>query len=75
MKTFVSPKSEKVILRTHPIVSKVKGWYIKIIETSNNVFTVEAIDSYGRIVSKQGNNTVKLQEEIETLIKQIKISA
>ena len=65
MKKLITPKSEKVILRTHPIISNIRGWYIKVVETSNNVFYGEAIDCYGRIVSKQGNDPSKLQEEIE----------
>ncbi len=41
-------------------------------ETSNNAFYGEAVDYYGRIVSKQGNNPAKLQEEIEKAIKENK---
>jgi hypothetical protein len=70
MKKLVSPKSEKVILRTHPIISNIEGWYIKVVETSNNAFYGEAVDYYGRIVSKQGNNPSKLQEEIEEAIEE-----
>jgi hypothetical protein len=70
MKKIVSPKSEKVILRTHPIVSNAKGWYIKVVETSNEAFYVEATDYYGRIVSKQGSNSSNLQREIEKAIKE-----
>ena len=70
MKKFISPKSEKVLLRTHPITSNIKGWYVKVEEISNNAFLVEAIDYYGRIVSKQGNNPSQLQKEIEEAIKE-----
>ena len=69
MKIFVAPKSEKEILKTHPIASNIEGWFIKIDEISNNAFNVEVIDSYGRIISKQGNDPDNLQKEIEDLIK------
>ena len=65
MEKLISPKSEKVILRTHPIISNIQGWYIKVEEISNNAFLVQAIDYYGRIVSKQGNNPSELQRVIE----------
>jgi hypothetical protein len=65
MKKFIIPKTEKEILRTHPISSKTEGWFIRIEETSNNSFLVEAIDRYGRIVSKQGSNLTEMQAEVE----------
>ena len=65
MKKIVVPKTEKEILRSHPISSKTEGWLIKVEEMSNNSFLVEATDRYGRVVSKQGGNPVKLQAEIE----------
>jgi len=70
MEKLISPKSEKVILRTHQIISSVKDWYIKVVETSNEDFYVEATDYYGRIVSKQGSNSSNLQREIEEAIKE-----
>ena len=69
MKKLIAPKFEKEILRTHPVSSKVDGWFIKIEEISMSVFVVEAIDRYGRIVSKQGSDPNILREEIEKLIK------
>lgn len=65
MKKEIAAKTEKEILRTHPIVSQIKGWFIKINEVSNNAFVVEAIDCYGRMISKQGSDPLKLQLEIE----------
>ncbi len=68
MKKLISPKSEKTILRTHPIISNTKGWYIKVVETSQSSFFGEGVDCYGRMVSKRGNNPSELQEEIEEMI-------
>jgi len=72
MKKLVTPKTKKN-LRTHPISSKTEGWNIKIVEIYNNAFTIEAIDTYERIISKQGDDPIKLQDEIEELIANIKI--
>jgi len=69
MKFLIKTKSKKEILKTYPIASNIKGWFIRIDEISNNAFYVEAVDFYGRIISKQGNDPDKLQEEIEDLIK------
>ena len=71
MKKEIIPKTEKEILRTHPILSKIKGWFIKVEEISNDAFVVEAVDRYGRIISKQGNEPEILQVEIEKLIESI----
>jgi len=69
MKILIAPKSEKEIFRTHPISSKIEGWFIKIEEISMSVFVVEAVDRYGRSVSKHGSDPNVLCEEIEKLIK------
>jgi hypothetical protein len=69
MKKFIASKTEKEILKTHPISSTVEGWFIKVEEISNNAFVVEAIDCYGRCVSKQGNDPNSLRKEVENLIK------
>jgi len=68
MQRLITPKTEKVILRTHPIFSKVKGWFIKVKEFQNNAFVVEAVDRYGRTISKQGSDPDNLIKEIEELI-------
>ncbi|MCA1625302.1 MAG: hypothetical protein LC778_16195 [Acidobacteria bacterium] len=65
MKKLITPKTDAELLKTHPITSKIKGWFIKVAETSNNAFIVEAIDRYGRSVSKRGNDPIILQREIE----------
>ena len=56
---------EKEILRTHPIPSKIEGWFIKVEEISNNAFVVEAVDRCGKTISKQGSDPEILQIEIE----------
>ena len=65
MKVSVASKSEEEILKTHPIVSNLEGWFFKFDETSNNVFVVEATDRFGRIFSKHGVAPINLQKEIE----------
>ena len=74
MEKFITPKIEKAISKTYPILSKTKGWNMKTVEISNNAYIVEAVDSYGRIISKQGVDPTKVQDEIEELITCIKIS-
>jgi hypothetical protein len=68
VKKRVISKTEEQILKTHPIRSKTEGWFLQILETSNNVFLIEATDLFGRVVSKQGIEPNKLQEEIENII-------
>lgn len=65
MKKLIVPKSDKKLLRTHPIISKYDGWFIKFIETSNSAFLIEATDRYGRVISKRGSDPDFLIEEIE----------
>ena len=65
MKKFIKPKTEKEILKTHPITSKNEGRFIKVTEISNNVFVVEAIDECGRAISKQGSDADNLLKQIE----------
>ena len=64
-KKFVAPKTEKEILKSHPIASNINGWFMKVVEISNNAFVVEAADLFGGTISRQGSNPNDLQEEIE----------
>lgn len=65
MKKFIVPKTEKKLLQTHPITSNIEGWFIRIVETSSCAFLVEAIDRYGRFISKRGSDPISLQKEVE----------
>ncbi|HSK74174.1 MAG TPA: hypothetical protein VK892_20910 [Pyrinomonadaceae bacterium] len=71
MKKLIARKTREEMLRTHPIISNIEGWFIRIAEPSNNIFLVEATDQYGRIVSKSGSDPDNLVKEVEKEIFEI----
>ena len=63
------PESE--ILERYPIKSAIAGWYFRTIETSNNAWQLEGSDVWGRKVSCQGCDPVRLIIEAEAMAKNI----
>jgi len=65
MKKVIRPLTVDQLKQTHPRKSQHEAWYIKIEETSNGVYKVEAKDVYSKVVSKTGSDPDKLIIEVE----------
>lgn len=51
MKRFIEAIPQCSLLRTHPIVGPVPGWFFRAEETSNAAWVAESKDKWGRLVS------------------------
>lgn len=60
LKRAITKISEEEIIKNYPLKSRVTGWFFKQIETSNNAWTVEGMDQWGRKVSRSGGDPEEL---------------
>ncbi len=65
MKQHIRELSEADLQKSFPIQGKSRGWYFRVIETSNGVWLVEGADAFGRQVSRQGHDVDQLIVECE----------
>jgi hypothetical protein len=59
MKKLIQPLTKEE-LSDYPITDFVKGWYFKVVETSNGAYIIEGKDPYGHVVSRQGSDPDEL---------------
>lgn len=68
MKKNVRRSSEETILTTHPMRSRIEGWFFRLTEVSEGHFVVDGTDLWGRTISTNGWDVDTMIAECEQWI-------
>ena len=60
MKVRIEKKSDEEMRQKYPIAGRLKHWYFRSAEISNNAWLVEGCDIWGRTVSRRGDDPDEL---------------